>query len=98
MERELGVTYKTAWRMLNLIRNQLMDEQDAEVNLLERLLHHARATAQFNVYFGRGRDRYDAGAQRRERPPFHGAPLARGTDAGSRRASTCSSVRSFSIY
>ena len=26
LERELGVTYKTAWRMLNLIRNQLMDE------------------------------------------------------------------------
>jgi transposase-like protein len=28
LERELGVTYKTAWRMLNLIRNQLMDEGD----------------------------------------------------------------------
>ena len=28
LERELGVTYKTAWRMLNLIRNQLMDEDD----------------------------------------------------------------------
>jgi transposase-like protein len=26
LERELGVTYKTAWRMLNLIRNQLMAE------------------------------------------------------------------------
>lgn len=26
LERELGVTYKTAWRMFNLIRNQLMDE------------------------------------------------------------------------
>jgi transposase-like protein len=31
MERELGVTYKTAWRMLNLIRNQLMDERDGEM-------------------------------------------------------------------
>jgi transposase len=30
LERELGVTYKTAWRMLNLIRNQLMDERDGE--------------------------------------------------------------------
>jgi transposase len=26
IEREIGVTYKTAWRMCNLIRNQLMDE------------------------------------------------------------------------
>jgi transposase len=30
LERELGVTYKTAWRMLNKIRNQLMDEMDGE--------------------------------------------------------------------
>jgi transposase-like protein len=29
LERELGVTYKTAWRMFNKIRNQLMDEADA---------------------------------------------------------------------
>jgi hypothetical protein len=29
LERELGVTYKTAWRMFNLIRNQLMAEDDA---------------------------------------------------------------------
>lgn len=26
LERELGVTYKTAWRMFNLIRNRLMDQ------------------------------------------------------------------------
>lgn len=30
LERELGVTYKTAWRMLNKIRNQLMDESEDE--------------------------------------------------------------------
>jgi transposase len=28
LERELGVTYKTAWRMANLIRNQLMTQDD----------------------------------------------------------------------
>jgi transposase len=28
LERELGVTYKTAWRMFNLIRNKLMTQDD----------------------------------------------------------------------
>jgi hypothetical protein len=37
----------------------LMDEQDERVSLLERLVEHARATATYNVYFGRGRDRFD---------------------------------------
>lgn len=37
----------------------LGEEQDAAVSLLERLVHHARATAQFSVYFGRARDGYD---------------------------------------
>lgn len=30
LERELGVTYKTAWRMFNLIRNRLMIQDDDE--------------------------------------------------------------------
>jgi transposase len=30
IERELGVTYKCAWRMFNLIRNQLMGQDDGE--------------------------------------------------------------------
>src|SRR3954465_4327425 len=38
---------------------RLMEEQDASVSLLDRLVAHARATAACNVYFGRGRDRYD---------------------------------------
>lgn len=30
LERELGVTYKTAWRIFNKIRNELMTQEDAE--------------------------------------------------------------------
>ena len=30
LEREIGVSYKTAWRMLNLIRNQLMTQEQDE--------------------------------------------------------------------
>jgi hypothetical protein len=37
----------------------LSEEQDASVSLLDRLVEHARATAEYNVYFGRGRDRFD---------------------------------------
>lgn len=32
LERELGVTYKTAWRMFTLIRNELMDDGDVRLN------------------------------------------------------------------
>ena len=37
----------------------LMGEQDERIDLLERLVLHARATARYNVYFGQGRDRFD---------------------------------------
>jgi unsaturated chondroitin disaccharide hydrolase len=37
----------------------LMDEQDARVSLLGRLVEHAHATADANVYYGRGRDAFD---------------------------------------
>jgi len=30
LERELGVSYRTAWRMMNRIRNELMNDADAE--------------------------------------------------------------------
>jgi transposase len=32
LERELGVTYKTAWRMFNLIRNKLMTQDDLQLD------------------------------------------------------------------
>jgi unsaturated chondroitin disaccharide hydrolase len=37
----------------------LMEEQDERIDVLARLVQHARATARYSVYFGRGRDRYD---------------------------------------
>jgi unsaturated chondroitin disaccharide hydrolase len=43
----------------HLLGHRLVEEQDASINLLERLIQHARTTADFNVYYGRGRDRLD---------------------------------------
>ncbi len=43
----------------HLLGQRLMEEQDARVSLLDRLVGHARATAEFNVWYGRGRDTYD---------------------------------------
>ena len=37
----------------------LIEENDRRVSLLERLVHHAAVTAEFNVYYGEGRDVYD---------------------------------------
>ena len=47
------------WRSPTQLGHRLSDEQDAQISLLERLLQHARATAEFSVYYGRGRDTYD---------------------------------------
>ena len=48
LERELGVTYKTAWRIFNKIRNQLMDDQDGpltgEVEMTRPRLRASRAS------------------------------------------------------
>jgi len=48
-----------ALALAHLLGQTLGEEQDARVGLLDRLVQHARATATYNVYFGRGRDRYD---------------------------------------
>jgi hypothetical protein len=39
--------------------HRLMGENDRPISLLERLVQHARTTAQYNVYYGEGRDLYD---------------------------------------
>jgi hypothetical protein len=39
--------------------HQLFAEQDAKIDLLDRLVQHADATAKYSIYFGQGRDAYD---------------------------------------
>jgi unsaturated chondroitin disaccharide hydrolase len=48
-----------ALALADRLGHRLMDEQDLAVSLLDRLLHHAKATATYNVYYGRGRDSFD---------------------------------------
>lgn len=45
--------------LAHVLGQSLMGEQDERIDLLARLVQHARATARYNVYFGRGRDRFD---------------------------------------
>ena len=37
----------------------LMGENDRRISLLDRMIQHAQATAQYSVYYGEGRDSYD---------------------------------------
>jgi hypothetical protein len=39
--------------------HRLLEEQDRQVSLLDRLIQHANATAEWNIYYGTGRDAYD---------------------------------------
>ena len=48
-----------ALALSHLLGHRLVEEQDAAVSLLERLVQHARATAEYSIYYGRGRDAYD---------------------------------------
>ena len=43
----------------HLLGHKAMDEGDKEIDLLGRLIDHARATARYSVFYGEGRDRYD---------------------------------------
>lgn len=44
----------------HLLGHALLSEQDQHVNLLARLLAHARTSALYNIYYGEGRDQYDS--------------------------------------
>jgi unsaturated chondroitin disaccharide hydrolase len=48
-----------ALALSHTLGHRLVEEQDASVNLLARLVQHARATADFSVYYGKGRDSFD---------------------------------------
>jgi hypothetical protein len=48
-----------ALALSHLLGHRLVDEQDAQVNLLTRLLQHARATAAYNVFYGNGVGPFD---------------------------------------
>ncbi|MQY78017.1 MAG: glycosyl hydrolase, partial [Bacteroidetes bacterium] len=37
----------------------LQEENDKRVNLLERMIKHTKATAEYSIYYGEGRDKYD---------------------------------------
>ena len=43
----------------HVLGHRLLGEQDAPINLLDRALQHAHATAKYSVYFGGGRDTFD---------------------------------------
>ena len=45
--------------MAHRLGQVLMGENDQSVSLLERLVQHARMTAKYSVYYGKGRDVYD---------------------------------------
>src|SRR5688572_4028667 len=48
-----------ALALAHALGHRLVEEQDQDVSLLARLVDHARATAQWSVYYGTGRDSYD---------------------------------------
>jgi hypothetical protein len=48
-----------ALALAHRLGHRLVEEQDAQVNLLSRLLQHARATATYNVFDGRGSGPFD---------------------------------------
>jgi hypothetical protein len=48
-----------ALALAHQLGHTLMGERDERINLLQRLVEHARNTARYNVWYGEGRDAYD---------------------------------------
>jgi hypothetical protein len=48
-----------ALALSHLLGHRLVEEQDAQINLLTRLVQHARATATYNVFYGKGTGPFD---------------------------------------
>jgi unsaturated chondroitin disaccharide hydrolase len=48
-----------ALALSHVLGHRLVEEQDAQVNLLARLVQHAQATAQYNVFYARSSGPYD---------------------------------------
>ena len=48
-----------ALALAHALGHKLWAENDQRIDLLDRLVQHARTTARYNVYYGEGRDAYD---------------------------------------
>jgi unsaturated chondroitin disaccharide hydrolase len=68
-----------ALALSHLLGHRLSEEQDTSINLLERLLQHARATAEYAIYYGTGRDAYDVAGRTAHESLFN---VANGTYRG----------------
>lgn len=43
----------------HLLNHRMLDENDVQIDLLERAIIHAKTTAKYGVFYGEGRDSYD---------------------------------------
>lgn len=84
LERELGVTYKTAWRMFHLIRNELMTQDDDQL----------RGTVEMDETYVGG---YRKGAKGR-RPGPKSTVLGMVERGGRVRAVVVKDTKAFSMY
>ena len=62
-----------ALALSHVLGHRLFEEQDRSVSLLERLIQHAHATAQYAVYYGDGRDSYDVRGRTAHESVFNAA-------------------------